>query len=146
MIGEEYMENLELIMTIHVKTEEAITLQSNIGDSVVMIPFTGHATGSLFQGEIQKGGVDTQIISQDRKKHSLSARYMIVGKDYVGQDCTIYIENNGNIYEPNNKYLFRTYPQIITSSPTLKYIESEILVAEGTADVNGVIINIYVVN
>lgn len=140
------MENLDLIMTIHVKTEEGITLHSDIGDSVVMIPFTGHVTGPLFQGEIQKGGVDIQVISQDRKKHSLSARYMIVGKDYVGQDCIIYIENNGNIYEPNNKYLFRTYPQIITSSPTLKYIESEILVAEGTADVNGVLINIYIVN
>lgn len=140
------MESLELIMTIHVVIEDVISLESDLGDSVVMIPFSGHATGPLFQGEIQKGGVDTQIISHASKKHSLSARYIIRGKDYLGHDCMIYIENNGNIHEPNDTYLFRTYPRIITSSQTLKYMEKEILIAEGKATEGGVNIHIYKVN
>lgn len=128
------MEKLELLMVIHVKTEDAISLDYERGDKVVMIPFSGYVTGPLFQGEILKGAVDTQMISADGKKHTLSARYMISGKDYLGHSCMLFIENNGNIYEPNNDYLFRTYPRIITSSDSLKFIEQEILVAEGIVD------------
>jgi hypothetical protein len=87
--------------------------------------------------------VDTQVISQDRTRHTLSARYMIKGKDYVGEDCMMYIENNGNFYTPNDKFLFRTYPRILTSSHALKFIERDIVIAEGNAGENGPIINIY---
>ena len=137
------MKELEQLMVIHVTTEEAVTLHHESGDSVVMIPFSGHATGPWFQGVIEKGGVDTQIISADKKRHTLSARYMISGKDHLGQDCKLYIENNGNIHESNDKYLFRTYPRIITSSNALKFIEQEILVAEGRFEVDGLKIYIY---
>lgn len=140
------MEQLECIMTIHIKILEHISLESNNGDSVVMIPFTGHATGDLFQGDILNGGVDTQIISQDKTRHTLSARYMIKGHDYLGQECMLYIENNGNIYEPSEKFIFRTYPKVTTNSQTLKFLEQQILVAEGKMAENGVTIYIYKVD
>ena len=140
------MEHLELIMTIHVNILDTISLESSHGDSVVMIPISGHATGKLFQGEILNGGVDTQVISKNKDKHTLSARYMLKGKDYLGQDCMLYIENNGHIYEPSDKFIFRTYPTIITNSQALKYIEQQILVAEGKASQDGVTIYIYKVD
>lgn len=130
-------------MVIHVSTEEAIHLNQESGDSIVMIPFSGHATGPWFEGQIEKGGTDTQIISADRTKHSLSARYIISGNDYQGQPCKLYIENNGNIHEPNAQYLFRTYPRIITSSTALKFLEQAILIAEGAFTEEELQIKIY---
>lgn len=140
------MESLEHIITIHVQTEEAISLESPFGDSVIMIPFSGTASGPLFEGVIQRGGVDTQVISQDRKRHTLSARYIIKGKDYTGEDCMVYIENNGCFYEGNTTFLFRTYPRILTSSQALAALEQELLVAEGVAGEDGLKIHIYKVN
>jgi len=137
------MEQVEELMKIEINIDSMVSLDSSIGDSVVMISFTGQATGKFFQGEVQPGGVDTQIISQDKKKHTLSARYIIKGKDYLGQDCTLYIENNGNIHEPNEAYIFRTYPNIISSNESLQFLEQDILVAEGRASENGVTIYIY---
>lgn len=137
------MDKLEQVMVVHVRTEEAIHLNQENGDSVVMIPFSGYATGPWFEGEIEKGATDTQIISADRSKHSLSARYIMNGKDHLGDPCKLYIENNGNFYEPNPHYLFRTYPRIITSSAALKFLEQAIMVAEGTFTEKGLQIKIY---
>lgn len=137
------MENLELVITVHVKPEEPITLEQKNGDSVVMIPFSGHVTGLLFEGTIEKGGVDTQVIAEGGKKHTLSARYMISGADHTGEAGKLYIENNGYIHEPSEQFIFRTYPKIITTCHSIKHLERDILIAEGIAVENGVKINIY---
>jgi hypothetical protein len=56
---------LEEALTVHVKILKAIELQNSDGDAVVMITFTGDATGKYFNGVILDGGVDTQIIVQN---------------------------------------------------------------------------------
>lgn len=137
------MNQIKSLLTVHVKPQKAITLEQNQGDTVIMIPFTGFVTGPLFEGNIEEGGVDTQIISEGGKKHTLSARYIINGVDHSGQAGKLYIENNGQIHEPNHQYIFRTYPKIITDCNEIKWIEKAILVAEGKAVENGVEITIF---
>lgn len=133
----------EEILTVHVKIEQTSELRNNDGDSVVMISFTGHATGKYFEGKVLGGGVDTQIIGKLGERHSLSARYMLQGKDFNGEDCEIYIENNGKFHDGLKDALFRTYPSIITNSKSLSYLNNAILVGEGHSTEAGVDIKIY---
>lgn len=133
----------EEALIVHVKIESAINLDSEYGDSVVMISFNGSAAGKYFQGQVLSGGVDTQIISKSGDRHTLSARYMLEGKDYTGEPCKIYIENNGSISEKTKDILFRTYPKIITDSQALEFLNHDILVGEGVPTESGVDIKIY---
>jgi len=134
---------LEEIFTVHVKIEKTIELQNNNGDSVVMISFTGEVTGQYFQGEVLEGGVDTQVIGKYGDRHTLSARYMLRGKDYTGEVCQIYIENNGNVHNKMNDVLFRTQPKLITNSKALSFLNEGVFVGEGLPNEMGVDIKIY---
>lgn len=134
---------LEEVLTIHVKPENPITLNNDYGDTVIMIPFTGDVTGKYFEGKVLSGGVDTQIIGKHGDRHTLSARYMLEGKDYIGEPCKIYIENNGNIYKKQDNLLFRTNPKIITNSKALDYLSKDLLIGEGIQTAIGLDIKIY---
>lgn len=85
----------EPVLEILVETipNASIELVSEIG-CVKMIPFKGTVHGPVFTGIVEPCGVDTQITNQNEVRH-MSARYMLTGKDMDGQDCHIYIENNG---------------------------------------------------
>ncbi|MCL6606432.1 MAG: DUF3237 domain-containing protein [Paenibacillus sp.] len=133
----------EEILTVHVQIENTIELNNNDGDSVIMISFKGRATGKYFNGEILDGGVDTQIIGKYGDRHTLSARYILEGKDYTGEYCKIYIENNGNSNNKLKHALFRSYPKVITNSKALAFLNDEILVAEGLTTESGLDIKIY---
>lgn len=133
----------EDIFTVEVKIEKAVELHNEAGNSVVMISFSGQVKSELFQGEILDGGVDTQIIGKEGSPHTLSARYMLQGKDYTGESCQIYIENNGEMHPKSRDALFRTYPKIITNSKVLSYLNKEILIGEGFSSDIGVDIKIY---
>ncbi|HPU41904.1 MAG TPA: DUF3237 family protein [Acetivibrio clariflavus] len=135
--------NFEEVLTVNVKIESAYDLKNDNGDSAVMILFTGNATGKYFEGNILPGGVDTQIIGNSGYKHTLSARYMIEGKDHTGENCRIFIENNGNFGNAPEGVLFRTYPKIITDSEALDFLNHALLVGEGYPAENGVIIKIF---
>lgn len=132
----------ELIVTVHVVTAEAHHLNDEQGDSVVMIPFTGQATGRYFEGTVLNGGVDTQIIERGGR-HTLSARYMLRGTDHVGQECEMYIENNGDIDPALTDMLFRTTPRIVTNSRALSFLNDSVLTGEGFPAESGVEIRIY---
>jgi len=108
-----------------------------------MISFAGHVTGQYFQGEVLEGGVDTQVIGKYGDRHTLSARYMLRGKDYTGEVCQIYIENNGNVHGKLKDALFRTYPKLITNSKALSFLNTEVFVGEGVPTETGVDIRIY---
>lgn len=85
-----------------------------------MILFDGIAEGPVFNGTILPGGVDTQKYSSDQSM-SLSARYMLKGKDFNNNECSIFIENNasGKIGEE-----LTTHPQLFTDSKNLAYLET----------------------
>lgn len=133
----------EEIFTVQVKIEKAVDMRNIAGDSVVMITFSGQVKSELFQGKILDGGVDTQIIGESGSPHTLSARYMLQGQDYRGENCQIYIENNGEMDSKSRDALFRTYPKIITNSKALSYLNKEVLIGEGFSSDIGVDIKIY---
>ncbi|HEY9060540.1 MAG TPA: DUF3237 family protein [Pseudobacteroides sp.] len=133
----------EEVFTVHIKPENCIKLNNDYEDMVVMIPFTGYVTGKYFEGKVLSGGVDTQIIGKHGDRHTLSARYMLEGKDYTGEPCKIYIENSGDIYEKRNNVLFRTCPKIITNSKALECLSKDLLIGEGIETENGLNIKIY---
>ncbi|QSF46242.1 DUF3237 family protein [Paenibacillus tianjinensis] len=134
---------LEEVFTVHVTIGQTAELHREDGDSVVMISFTGNVTGKYFQGEVLAGGVDTQIIGKNGDRHSLSARYMLQGKDFTGEECQIYIENNGDAGKKWNDALFRTHPKMITNSRALSFLNDDVYVAEGLPTELGVDIKIY---
>ncbi|PYE48016.1 uncharacterized protein DUF3237 [Paenibacillus barcinonensis] len=134
---------MEELFTVHVQIKDTIPLDNQHGESVVLITFGGHVTGAMFEGIVLEGGVDTQIIGKDGLSHSLSARYMLKGQDYTGQQCEIYIENNGYIGKPQASRLFCTSPRIITNSQALGHLNVEALIGEGYPAPDGVDIKIF---
>ena len=82
-----------LLMEVRVKCEEPLKVTGAKTD-IVMIPFTGEATGPYFTGHIIGTGVDTQKIEKGGIPF-LSARYMLEGKDYGNTPCKMFIENQG---------------------------------------------------
>ena len=85
---------------------------------VLMIPFRGYVESELFKGIVLPCGVDTQIVNAAGVR-SMSARYMLEGKDSDGQDCHIYIENNGWFDDRTKTMPFHTVPTIYTDSKCL---------------------------
>lgn len=84
--------------------------------NVCMLPFTGDAEGDYFNGNIIAVAADTQYLEK-QGGFSISARYMLEGKDCEGNDCRVFIENNG-------KSLDECYPKMITDSPVLGKYET----------------------
>lgn len=135
----------EEVFTVHVAINGSVEMKNVEGNSVVMISFTGHASGPYFEGRVLEGGVDTQIIGPSGTPHTLSARYMLRGTDRAGQPCEIYIENNGEIDKrlETEGILFRTSPKLETNSAELSFLNKENLVGEGRPSEDGVEIKIY---
>lgn len=68
---------------------------------LVHLPFVGNAVCELFTGEIQPGAADEQI-HVNGKMQSACADYVIVGKDYTGESCSIHVvnRNQGSQWKP----------------------------------------------
>lgn len=133
----------EEVLTVHVQIEKSIEMKSGNVDSVLMILFKGIADGKYFKGNVLPGGIDTQIIGKFGDRHTLSARYMLEGRDYTGESCKIFIENNGDLNEKAKDAPFKTYPKIITDSKALEFLNYDLLVGEGIGTESGVDIKIY---
>jgi len=126
-----------LILVMHVACGEAYTLAGHKRD-IVMIPFTGEATGSFFTGKTIGTGIDTQKISKDGTAF-LSARYMLEGEDYAGNKCRVFVENQG---DDDAGYK----PLLVTDSPVLSAWEyAELKSVIEPAD-GGVTIKIYMLS
>lgn len=122
------------IMTINVN----ITGMQRVSTSektVTQVLFDGTAEGEYFNGTILPGGVDTQINVPE--KGTLSARYMLEGKDNSGDNakCIFLMMQykNCNI----------TTPHILTDSENLRWLNEAELRGELTIVENGVQIEIF---
>ena len=110
------MESPELV--IDVLIDACYTVES--GDNGAnMITFHGSLDHPAFKGDIMPGGVDTQRKRGD--EFTLSARYIIKGKDASGKDASIFIENNGTA-GPDGE--LTTVPTVLTDCEALKYLET----------------------
>lgn len=107
------------ILTIDVILKEVNEVKGHSGEAC-MILFDGYCHNDIFNGDILNGGVDTQRQEAGSLLRTLSARYILKGKDFEGNDCKIFIENNGTA----NGGQFTTTPKILTDSSALKPLES----------------------
>lgn len=87
--------------------------------SATMILFHGECRSDFFNGKILPGAVDTQS-GLTGQEWALSARYMLEGKDRRGNDCRIFVENNG-IIEGDSE--IHTKPRFFTDSAELAWLE-----------------------
>ena len=122
------------LLVIDVTCKDPVSVKGHMRD-IVMIPFTGVATGSDFVGKVIGEGVDTQKISPDGKVF-LSARYMLEGKDATGAPCRVFIENQGS-----GETGF--HPMIVTDSEYLSNWETMPLVATIEGTESGVVVRIF---
>lgn len=132
------------ILEILVETDPSgsVELEGEIG-RVKMIPFKGSVTGPIFAGVVEPCGVDTQITNQNEVRH-MSARYMLTGKDKAGEDCHIYIENNGWFTVGARPKPFKTVPTFITDSKVLApFLHRNQFIGEGMRDESGLWIRFY---
>ena len=125
---------MKQIMTIRVTTLEP-QIVSGSDTRVVMIPFSAEANGSYFSGRTVYNGVDTQFIASDGS-FSLSARYMLEGRDLNGTPCRLFIENKGTSLE-------KCVPRIITDDPELRFLETAQLTSSIENIKGGVIVRIF---
>lgn len=102
------------ILTILIIIGQTFMVRNDKGDSVNFINFSGNAQSEYFTGDVMPGGVDTQKMNAEYS--GLSARYILKGKDKAGQDCSIFIENNGKF---GAEY---TRPVIVTDSKELGFL------------------------
>lgn len=124
----------QLILSIRVTCEEPLSVKGHTRD-IVMIPFTGEASGPWFTGRIVGPGVDTQKIGKGEKP-ALSARYMLEGEDRDGKSCKIFIENQGI-------WGGAFTPMVVTDSEALKDWETARLRASVDGIPGGVMVSIY---
>ena len=121
------------VLTIDVILTEFNEVKGHNGNAC-MILFNGYCHCDIFNGDILNGGVDTQKQDAGSIIRTLSARYILQGKDFEGNDCRIFIENNG-VSEGGN---FTTTPKILTDSEALKILEDMDLVGSiGGTDEEG---------
>ena len=124
----------EPFLIISVECGEAYSVCGSTQD-VVMIPFTGTCDGPYFSGKTLGIGVDTQRIPKGGNAF-LSARYMLEGTDFTGQNCRIFIENQGID-------LSDCKPTIITDSKALSELETASLRADVEPKEGGVVVRIF---
>lgn len=135
---------LEEIMVVHVtvKGNEVNAFTGEAG-GVVMIPFDATIDGKYFNGTVLPGGIDTQVFGPKGTSHTLSARYMATGKDYTGEECFVYIENNGVICNDVEGGYMRTTPKFVTNSKALDFLNKQLFVGKGEPEGEGVKITLY---
>ncbi len=131
------------VLDVHVITTEAVEFDAGVAGSVVMIPFHGTVTGTVFEGIVEPCGVDTQVVNAAGVRR-MSARYMLTGHallPYEG-DCHIYIENNG-WFTGNPSLPFTTVPTFITDHEGLRELLSRPFIGKGFVEEDGLHIRFW---
>jgi hypothetical protein len=134
-------DKLILEVAVEIDPAQVSQLKGPAGE-VLMIPFSGTAKGEIFNGRILPGGVDTQTVDQNGVRH-MSARYMLEGINKNGEQCRIYIDNNG--WFPGEMTMpFKTIPTFFTDSKILAvYLHCNKFRAEGHPRPGGVTIKVF---
>ena len=134
----------KLIMEVYVELEpdHVVGLEGSAG-TVKMLPFVGTVKGEIFNGVVAPGGVDTQVTNTVGARN-MSARYMLVGKDRDGQDCHIYVDNEGWFTNGEHPSPFTTVPTFLTDSKSLApYLHQNKFRGEGHPGEKGPIIKFF---
>lgn len=130
---------MQEVLRIDVVLDQIETVEG-AGGEITMILFHGTFSCELGSGRVLPGGVDTQVQRKGEEK-SLSARYILEGKDEAQKLFRIFVENNGICKDGE---ALRTNPVIYTDAEELQWMEQEKLsgIVEGGEE-NKVQIRIY---
>ena len=127
---------------IRIKGNEVSAMESDRGN-VVFIPFDGSVESDIFTGEILPGAADVQVTNASGIRH-MCARYMFKGKDSHGNDCHLFVENNGFFEPDSNPSPFHACPTFMSDSKVLAdYLAQAHFRAEGHPAPQGVTIKIF---
>ncbi len=117
MAVKESLYNMKEIMRIDVNLDRIQDVEGE-NAAVTMILFHGSFSCAAGNGIILPGGVDLQIEKKGEPR-SLSARYILEGKDREGETFHIFVENNGSYKtEP-----LVAHPTIYTDCKELQWLE-----------------------
>ena len=128
----------KMIFDFKIETFPEQTSQLNaVNGSARIIPFTGSVESELFTGKILPGAADVQITTADGVRH-MHACYMFEGKDYTGENCRLFIDNNGYFMRGARPRPFETVPSMMTDSKALQeYLHAARFRATGTREEDG---------
>jgi len=127
------------VLTLDVRITDTFRVEGT-DSSAQMVMFEASCDCENFKGKTMPGAVDTQRLLPENIL-SLSARYILEGVDRDGNDCRIFIENNGQA--PLGAQM-KTSPRVITDSKALAFLEKEELAGLVEPSADGVIIHIMV--
>lgn len=135
----------EPIMKFRIEVDESgLTEMKCDYGAVAFIPFTGRVRSELFTGEILPGGVDVQV-ENPAGLRNMCAKYIFRGKDCAGEDCLLFVENNGwlnGTEQPGG--VLRAYPRFMTDSKALGgYLSQARFRSEVRMEASGLEIWIY---
>ena len=94
--------------------------------------FNGEASGEYFNGNVYKESSNVRKTYRDGRVTSC-ARYILKGKDDAGNECMIFIQDDGVM----NDGVTVTKPLILTDSKSLEWIEKADIQGRIVADENG---------
>lgn len=88
--------------------------------SVSFIPFTATVESALFTGKTVPGACDVQV-ENPAGSRNMCAKYMFRGADCEGNECFLFVENNGYLSEVmRHDPFFHAFPRFMTDSPVLR--------------------------
>ena len=87
--------------------------------AVSFIPFTATVESPLFSGKTLPGACDVQV-ENPAGSRNMCAKYMFKGTDSEGNECRLFVENNGYLAPVmRNDPFFHACPRFLTDSPVL---------------------------
>ena len=132
-----------MIFKVYTDPEECSDMRCPYG-GVSFIPFTATVESELFCGKTLPGACDVQV-ENPAGSRNMCAKYMFKGTDNEGNECHLFVENNGYLAEiMRNDPFFHAYPRFMTDSPVLgPYLSQQRFRSEVQGRDWGVEIRIY---
>lgn len=135
----------EPIMIFHIDCydDQVSEMKLDNGCRVCFIPFGGHVESELFSGTVLPGAADIQVTNTAGVNH-MCAKYMFKGTDCKGNDCYLFVENNGYFERNSFHDPFEATPAMMTDSKELApYLMGNHFRSEGHGKPGGVDIYIF---
>ncbi|MBR3125504.1 MAG: hypothetical protein IKF42_08865 [Mogibacterium sp.] len=132
-----------MIFKVYADAEDCSDMMCKYG-GVSFIPFTATVESDLFTGKTLPGACDVQV-ENPAGSRNMCAKYMFRGTDFEGNECHLFVENNGYLAEcMRNDPFFNAYPYFMTDSPVLgEYMSQQRFRSEVQGREWGVEIRIY---
>ena len=132
-----------MIFKVYIDAKDCSEMTCPYG-RVSFIPFSASVDSELFTGKTLPGACDVQV-ENPAGSRNMCAKYMFKGKDHAGNECHLFVENNGYLTEVMRKDPFLpAYPRFMTDSPVLgEYLCQQRFRSEVHGREGGVEIRIY---